>query len=430
MTDFVFEVFVPNGTPTHTYIKRHAQKNEETLAAALQMPKMVISVSGPSKTGKTALIDTCITQERIIPITGQTLTSSNDLWQSVMRWIGGPEEIEKIKDRVIKAGADGKAKAEAGMIFAKAELEGGINGGVEFKTGTVERYGVEFFESVVKELSGSDFVIFLDDFHYISKDAQIEIAKSIKTIAERGVRICIASVPHKSDDMVRANDELTGRVVSISFDYWTISELEEIGKAGFGVLDVSVNEERIRELATEALGSPQLMQSLCLSFCLEKGIRNKGELKERKVITDGDMAATLERTSLQTDYSRAVEKLHTGAKERGTQRKEFSFSDGSKGDVYRAILLSLVENPPRLSFDYDEIMSRIKAVCSGEAPVGSSVQLALSQMDGIAKDMNKEYPFLEWDDDKLEITNPYFMFYLRASNKIDQIYSSKAGMVR
>ena len=57
MTDFIFDVFVPNGTPTVTYIKRTSEKNEEKLAAALEIPRMVISVSGPSKTGKTALID-------------------------------------------------------------------------------------------------------------------------------------------------------------------------------------------------------------------------------------------------------------------------------------------------------------------------------------------------------------------------------------
>lgn len=153
MADFVFEVFVPNGTPTHTYVTRTKEKNEEKLAAALDMPKMVISVSGPSKTGKTALVDTLITADRIIPVTGQSLHSSNDLWQSVMRWIGGPEEIERIKERVLKAGAAGKASAEAGVIFAKGKAEGELNGGIELATATSEKYGVEFFEAVVKELS-------------------------------------------------------------------------------------------------------------------------------------------------------------------------------------------------------------------------------------------------------------------------------------
>lgn len=429
MADFVFDVFVPNGTPTHTYVKRAEEKNEEKLTAGLDMPKMVISISGPSKTGKTALVDTQITAERIIPVSGQSLRSANELWQSVMRWIGGPEEIEKIKERVLKAGAAGKASAEAGVIFAKGKAEGEVNGGIELTTAIAEKYGVEFYEAVVKELSGSDFVVFVDDFHYMSEEAQIDIAKSIKAIAERGVRLCIASVPHKSDDMVRANDELTGRIISILFDYWTVQELELIAKKGFSALGVEIAPNIIKGLATESLGSPQLMQSLCLNLCLEKDVRSEQALEKRMEVLDAEYRAALERTTLQTDYSRTVEKLHTGAKERGTQRKEFKFKDGSAGDVYRAILLALIENPPRLSFDYDEIMYRIKAICTEDSPVGSSVQLALKQMDSIAKDIKKDSPVLEWDDDKLEITNPYFMFYLRSSQKIDQIHKGKLGMV-
>lgn len=429
MTDFVFDVFIPNGTPTHTYVKRVKEKNEEKLAAALDMPKMVISISGPSKTGKTALVDTLITLNRIIPVTGQSLASSSDLWQSVMRWIGGPEEIERINERVHKAGIAVKASAESGVFFAKGKAEGDINGGIEFTTATSEKKGVVFFEAVVNEIGGSEFVIFLDDFHYISEEAQIDIAKSIKAISERGVRVCIASVPHKSDDMVRANDELTGRIVSISFDYWTVPELRVIADRGFKALGVDIAPEIVQKLAVEALGSPQLMQSLCLSLCLEKGIRNKQVLEKRTEVSDEEFRAALERTTLQTDYSRTVEMLHTGAKERGTQRKEFRLKDGSTGDVYRAILLALIENPPRLSFDYDEVMNRIKNGCQGESPVGSSVQLALKQMYGIAKDIKKDTPVLEWDDDKLEVTNPYFMFYLRSSQKIEQIHKGKSGMM-
>ena len=429
MSDYVFEVFVPNGTPTHTYVTRATEKNEEKLSAALDMPKMVISISGPSKTGKTALVDTLLTAERIIPVTGQSLRCSNDLWQSVLRWIGGPEEIEKIKGRVLKAGAAARTSAEAGVFIAKGTVEGEVTGGLDVATATSEKYGIEFFEAVVKELGGSDFVVFLDDFHYISEAAQTDIARSIKAIADRGVRVCIASVPHKSDDMVRANDELTGRTFSIVFDYWTVQELAVIASKGFSALGVDIAPSIVGRLATEALGSPQLMQSLCLNLCLEKGIRSKQVLEGRTEVSEAEFSAALERTTLQTDYSRTVEKLHTGAKERGTQRKEFQLNDGSVGDVYRAVLLALVENPPRLGFDYDEIMGRIKAVCVDDTPAGSSVQLALKQMDGIAKDIKKDTPVLEWDDDKLEVTNPYFMFYIRSSQKINQIHTGKSGMV-
>jgi len=229
--------------------------------------------------------------------------------------------------------------------------------------------------------------------------------------------------------MVRANDELTGRIVSILFDYWTVPELKGIATSGFKALGVKIAPEIIEALATEALGSPQLMQSLCLNLCLEKNRRNEQAIETKTEVSDAELRSALERTTHQTDYSRTVEKLHTGAKERGTQRKEFELIDETKGDVYRAILLALIQNPPRLSFDYDEVMDRIREVCKEAPPVGSSVQLALKQMDGIAKDIKKDTPVLEWDDDKLEVTNPYFMFYLRSSQKVDQIYKGKSGMV-
>lgn len=160
MADFVFEVFVPSGTPTHTYVNRTEEKNEEKLEAALDMPKMVVSISGPSKTGKTALVDTLITSDRIIPVAGHSLRSSNDLWQSVMRWIGGPEEIEKIKKRALKAGVRAKAGADAGIIFAKAKAEGEVDGGIESSTETAEKFGIVFFEAVAQVSLGTVILLF------------------------------------------------------------------------------------------------------------------------------------------------------------------------------------------------------------------------------------------------------------------------------
>ena len=40
------------------------------------------------------------------------------------------------------------------------------------------------------------------------------------------------------------------------------------------------------------------------------------------------------------------------------KRKVFSFVDGSKGDVYRCVLLAMKADPPRLSFPYDDMVKR------------------------------------------------------------------------
>jgi hypothetical protein len=112
--------------------------------------------------------------------------------------------------------------------------------------------------------------------------------------------------------------------------------------------------------------------------------------------------------------------LHDGPKLRGTERKEFSFVDGTKGDVYRCLLLAMKADPPRLSFRYDEMLARTSAHCSGGGPVGSSVAQALTQMDKLAKTV-QDASVIEWDEDVLDIVEPYFLFFLRNSSHLQKL---------
>jgi hypothetical protein len=112
--------------------------------------------------------------------------------------------------------------------------------------------------------------------------------------------------------------------------------------------------------------------------------------------------------------------LHAGPKQRGTERKEFLFKDGTRGDVYRCVLLAMKADPPRLSFRYDEMLNRISTLCEGEAPVGSSVAQALMQMDKLAGTV-QEAPVIEWDEDVLDVVEPYFLFFLRSSPYLQKL---------
>ncbi len=67
---------------------------------------------------------------------------------------------------------------------------------------------------VAREVGNSAYVLFLDDFHYMPRDLQADVAKQLKAAAELGIKTCVANVPHRADDVVRANPELRGRVQS------------------------------------------------------------------------------------------------------------------------------------------------------------------------------------------------------------------------
>lgn len=51
------EVFTPTDVPTVTYVERFSRNYEEDLRQAFAIPKMIVSVSGPSKSGKTVLVN-------------------------------------------------------------------------------------------------------------------------------------------------------------------------------------------------------------------------------------------------------------------------------------------------------------------------------------------------------------------------------------
>jgi hypothetical protein len=185
-----------------------------------------------------------------------------------------------------------------------------------------------------------------------------ETGRQIKAAAEKGIRICTASVPHRSDDVVRSNPELRGRVTAIDMSYWIPQELEQIAFRGFRELNVDLAPAVIQTLANEAFGSPQLMQAICLNFCFERGITETQNVNERIEIESGILRQIFERTSTTTDYSTMLNVLHAGPKQRGIERKQFNFTDGTRGDVYRCVLLAAKADPPSLSFPYEDIMRR------------------------------------------------------------------------
>ena len=155
---------------------------------------------------------------------------------------------------------------------------------------------------------------------------------------------------------------------------------------------------------------------------LEKSAKETLPEYVRVEISDADLESILERTSNFMDFVSLVEALHSGPKQRGYERKQFQFKDGSTGDVYRSILLAMADDPPRLSIAYDEMLRRVRGVIpAGESPVGSSVAQALVQMGTIAESIQPNYSVIEWDENVLDIVDPYFLFFLRSSPILDDI---------
>lgn len=360
------DVFVTDGFPKHTYVSLDEGRREEELSDALEQQNKIISISGPSKSGKTTLCDQVFGVEKGVNrlhITGDTVEKTEQVWA---------EAYKQITDDTDK--------------------------------GFYESSFAEVLERIVK----SELPLIIDDFHYIPKDVQNLLCRQLKNAASAGLRIVCLTVPHRGDDPVRNNPDLVGRLFSVNFRYWQSTDLEKIAKKGFPLVGFPINDEFIKSLAREALLSPQIMQTLCLEACRMHGMDTPLETIQPSLEHLPNIRARTLRSYIQTS---ALEALSTGPDPRGTQRVEFETMEGGKLDVYQCLVSVLKMDPPFLQLSFDEIRDRLRIILVDKSEL-PNVRSALQQYNKL---FDKTNPPLEWDDEKkrLTIIDPHFYFYLR-----------------
>jgi hypothetical protein len=414
------EVFTPGKLPEITFIDDHLIARSKLLLDALDMGAAVISLSGPSKSGKTVFIEKTLGKDHLLQVTGAGIDSPKKLWDRVFDLIGTPILVKKTEQSGFQGGISGKATAGVSLI-AEAKGEVGASGLWSDNKTATEEYSVDYLQLMIRELGGTDFVVFIDDFHYIPKDAQVEISNQIKEAIRGGVKFICAAVPYHSDDVIRANPDLRGRMVKIDFDYWDQDELKKIAIKGFAALNTSLSAASVDALASEAAGSPQLMQALCLNACFESNIRERQDAINPIQGNLFLLESVCARTALMADYSSTVDKMKDGPKTRGMDRKSYVLRDQTASDVYPIILRAMAANPPELTLRYSNLVGRISTLCSANPPSGSSITGACAHMSQIANDAENKV-IIEWDseNDVLDIRDPYLLFYLRwAEHKLN-----------
>lgn len=407
------EVFTPNNLPSVTFVDVHLTEKKKLLLQNLEQGGAVVAISGPSKSGKTVFIETTLGRDDLIHVTGANITGADDLWRRVFTAIGTPIPTTASTGSSSEASVAGKVE---GGIPLVGKAEGSIAGKWNKSSAQTADVQPDYLSLLVKELKGTKFVIFIDDFHYIPKIVQAEIATVIKEAIRDGLRFVLAAVPYHADDVLLANSDLRGRMLKLDFDYWDASELAKIAQQGFEALNIVLDSETVTAFAVEAAGSPQLMQSLCLNLCFELDLKERAPDKLSVGMVGNVFEKICRRTAQTNDYSSVIRVMMEGPKVRGTERNSYVLKDGTASDVYPIVVRAVAQDPPELTLSYPKLLARIASLCVKEHPQGSSVTGACSHMTALANDVVST-TILEWDaaQDVLDIRDPYLLFALRWS---------------
>jgi hypothetical protein len=417
------EVFTPTSFPSYTYVTRAELHNERLLREWMRSSTQIASISGPSKAGKTVLVQSVVGEDNLITVSGASVRSPDQLWERVLDWWGEPHSTTA---STAEAASETSAQEKGITLGVPGTGAGGKHTSTSAHIGTdttqvtVNRRGLV---QVVQEIAHSPYTILLDDFHYIPSPIQGDVAQQLKDAASRGVRICVASVPVKADNLVRALPELRGRVLAVDVEPWSQKDLLEIPKLGCPQLGLEVDSTSLHMFAREAAGSPQLMQSICLWMCNHLGVRETAEPGRAVQLDELARKEILFLTSCTVDFRSLVRAMVSGPRARPGERRAYVHHDGRVADVYLSIMRAVAMDPPRLSIDYTELQQRLEQLCKGASPDGASVVNACAKLGQIASGFpSLTGPAFEWDEQAqiILMPDPYLLFYLRWSIALER----------
>jgi len=360
----------------------------------------LLSVSGPTKTGKTVLLKRFFRDA--IWLSGGALETAEEFWASIC------DELEVFTEVDLMASSGEEHSAG---------VEGGVNAGVVSgggsvaDTGTVSRSISRGRSRSVKSaarlaLSESKPVVIIDDFHYLPQPEQLKIVRGVKDLIFEGLPVILIAVPHRAYDAVRVEKEMTGRVDSIALGQWDDVDLKQIAVQGFAALELDAADSVLDRLATESFGSPHLMQTHCLA-----ATRSASTTPVRVEVENWE---DFFRARAAAASKKAFDLLKQGPRQRN-DRNIRRLKDGLDTDIYGAVLAAIASTGPRTALQYEDIRAALRTVLASDLPQRHEVTNILDQMTKIAREKIEGEPVLEYDNEysTLYIADPFFAYYLR-----------------
>jgi hypothetical protein len=393
-------VFVAGGQPSITYVDRAHLRIEENLRRALKAPNQIVSLAGPSKSGKTVLCREVLSKDAYIWIEGGQIEASSQIWEKACYVLNYPIEIAKST----------KDEGKAGMKIGLADwlsFDGSVLKGAEAS----RTYKIDTMTSAIRHLKENNVILVIDDFHYLPIEARTKFLRSIKGPVFDGLKLVLISVTHRGLDAVKAESELQGRVSSVVMPEWGNEDLTPIAEKGFVALTITCASSIINRLTQEAQNNPFLMQKLCWEVCAGIGVDERPAASV-VVSSSYDFVPICQRLS--KDFGHPIyQKLELGPQSRKSRQKR-RLKSGGTADIYKSILMGIAATGPVASVPYDELRNKLNELLQDGAPQKHEITAALKHLSTISQKIGNDAG-LDWDGDerKIDITDPYLRFYLR-----------------
>lgn len=382
------DVFRPGAFPEYTYISRKSAVSdlpyEFRLMQALKVSGFLTSLVGPSKMGKTILCEKVVGFENIVEVSGADFSMETDFWKLVAAKAGLAYEGQFLSEKMIADTSDKYSKKETYSLTK---------------------------DKIIEYYRNENLVLVIDDFHYAPEKKRMQIAQQLKDAIRRGFKAIVVSLPHRADEAVRRNADLSGRLSMINMESWEVNDLKEIAKVGFAKLNIQIEDAIAEQIAVESLSSPQLMQYICLNICTILEMSGNHE----KCVKQDILQTAYRYTTANFEYGDVVALMQKGPHMRGKSRNRFRADNGQEYDLYELIVKSIAENPPIMKLEFEDVRARIDSLIAKDCkkPTPQAIKESLAKLQELLDGREDIFKVLDWKEGVLYILDPLFLFYLR-----------------
>jgi len=277
------DIFTPGSQPSVTYVDRAHLGIEKALVKAIDQPGVIVSLTGPTKSGKTVLCRAVLKEFEYVWIDGGQIKSDDALWNRICSELAIPEGIRLKAGNTRGHSISGSTELGAGIPGNTAKFVFTV-GGSRLKVNDEERtYRLESMHSAIDHLSKHNIILVIDDFHYLPENVRISAVQALKGMAFNRLKFVLLSTPHRAFEAIKAETEITGRFKHVTMPIWIESDLRLIATTGFKALNSICPDRIVDKFCAEAQGSPLLMQQFCWNICYESQIRIRGIFQKRSL---------------------------------------------------------------------------------------------------------------------------------------------------
>ncbi|MFC5553702.1 GspE family protein [Methylobacterium iners] len=194
----------------------------------------IITVTGPTKSGKTVLCRKVLEDEKSVWVEGGRIREEKDFWDQITGSDYAPPSISETMSTA--STKDLKTGLSAELNFpgvGKLGGNAGTGGSLTSSSTSIRPYTADHKARTLKKLIADEVSLVIDNFHFVHKEVQAHIVNSLKSSIFDGLNIIIIAVPHRAFDPLAVQQEMQGRFVHLEIAQWTLDELKVIPQAAF-----------------------------------------------------------------------------------------------------------------------------------------------------------------------------------------------------